>query len=361
MKKSVLPCAFSEIGNKDNQEDYLYPLPENVQPGQKYFILCDGMGGHDCGEVASETVSTALGRFFDQHPVERVDGDYFNEALAYAYTCLDAKDTGSDKKMGTTMTCLYFNPDSFLAAHIGDSRIYQFRDGKVLFQTQDHSLVNDLLKAGEITEEEAKNYPRKNVITRAMQPNARRSRADIFVSDDILPGDYFFMCCDGVLERADTDFLCRVFADKTSSPSAKLNAIKAECDKGTKDNYTCWLIPVTSQFAEPSKIGKTQQTEGLIPAPKHSHNRPSWWLLLALTILGVVVGLLLGRKIYKEPANVEDPAPEQVAVQTSVSPEEVGEGHLPFSDEYNIIQYERDSLKQVVDSLSRVLERMKEL
>lgn len=235
--------SFSEIGQKDNQEDRIYPCLKDVKSNQRYFILCDGMGGHEHGEVASEAVSSALGQYFDNNPVEVADEAYFNAALSYAYDQLDPKDTGGEKKMGTTLTCLIFNPDGYLAAHIGDSRIYHFRDGKPLFQTRDHSLVNDLLKAGEITPEEAENYPRKNVITRAMQPNAKRCKADVYVCNDVQPGDYFFLCCDGVLEHANDKKLLQIFSEK-SSASKKLSAIKAECDKGTKDNYTCWLLEV---------------------------------------------------------------------------------------------------------------------
>ena len=307
MKKVLLPCSFSEIGGKDNQEDRIYPSPEQVKPDQKFFILCDGMGGHDCGEVASETVSRTLGEYFERHPVERADADYFNRALEFAYACLDTKDTGSEKKMGTTMTCLYFNPDGFLAAHIGDSRIYQFRDGKIIFQTQDHSLVNDLLRAGEITKDEAENYPRKNVITRAMQPNSRRSKADIYISRDILPGDFFFMCCDGVLERVNNDRLCGIFGEKTS-PGQKLAAIKAECDKGTKDNYTCWLIPAQ---------GKVEKTAS---STHSSTKRRGWIFPLVLTVLVFLAGLLLGRHIYKERDVGNKQMQEQVDGQVADEP-----------------------------------------
>jgi protein phosphatase len=237
----VKALSFSEIGKKDNQEDRVFPDPQQVKPDQRYFILCDGMGGHEKGEVASETVSSALGQYFDAHPFAVADEAYFNDALAYAYSRLDLVDTGAEKKMGTTLTCLLLNPNGFLAAHVGDSRIYQFRDGQIVFQTRDHSLVNDLLKAGEITEEEARNHPRKNIITRAMQPNSRRVKADIFLSEDIQPGDIFFLCCDGILERMTNESLCQIMGMRCSA-TAKLAIIKDECDRGTKDNYTCWLV-----------------------------------------------------------------------------------------------------------------------
>lgn len=276
--------SFSEIGRKDNQEDRVYPIPSSVGPDQHYFILCDGMGGHSHGEVASETVSRAFGHYFDTHPVDVATEAYFKEALEYAYAQLDAVDDGAEKKMGTTLTCLFFNPDGYLAAHIGDSRIYQFRHGEIVFRTEDHSLANDLIKAGELTPEEAVNFPRKNVITRAMQPNSRRCKADIHISNDIQPGDCFFMCCDGVLERADEETLVRVMSSN-ASPEKKISAIKSECDKGTKDNYTSWLISVGAESAVTSESSK-----------KKSQALHAGLICLAVLLLGLFMGRTLSSR-----------------------------------------------------------------
>lgn len=256
------PLGFSEIGRKDNQEDRVYPSFESVTKDQKFFILCDGMGGHEHGEVASTLVSEALGHYFESHIPEDgiVTADMFNDALASAYDALDEADNGeSQKKMGTTMTCLYLHRGGYLVAHIGDSRIYHVRPtasvaGKALgirYQSSDHSLVNDLLKAGELTEEEAINFPQKNVITRAMQPHLpRRYKADIYSFSDVKAGDYFFLCCDGIIEKLTNQRLCEILADGKLNDKEKLAAIKAESDDKTKDNYTCWLIPVDKVKAE---------------------------------------------------------------------------------------------------------------
>lgn len=244
------PLRFSEIGKKDNQEDYLYP--ENASESTRVFLLCDGMGGHDKGEVASRTAAEALYGFLSQ--IMYKDTYHFNIALDIAYDALDKIDTNSNRKPGTTMTCLCLNDDSYLVAHIGDSRIYHIRPslynpktqrGGILYQSSDHSLVNDLLKAGELTEEEAKEFPQKNVITRAMQPHlAKRYKADIYQFNDIARGDYFFMCCDGILEQLSNEQLCAILADPSLDDKAKLAAIKAICDGKTRDNYSCWLIPI---------------------------------------------------------------------------------------------------------------------
>lgn len=249
------PLYFSEIGRKDNQEDYLWPLPEKASKNNRIFLMCDGMGGADSGEVASQTAATALGTYLTEHPSNDgiVTKAMFEAALAYAYDELDKVDTGAVRKMGTTMTCLVLHRGGALVAHIGDSRIYQVRpslsttDGRtgIVYQSADHSLVNDLLRVGEITEEEAANFPQKNVITRAMQPHLeRRHKADIYNLEDVQDGDFFFLCCDGVLEQLTNDKLGEILADKSLDDKEKLDAIHAVCHESTHDNYTCWLIPI---------------------------------------------------------------------------------------------------------------------
>ena len=257
------PLCFSEIGRKDNQEDCIYPSAKEVNAQNRFFILCDGMGGHENGEVASATVCEALGKYFNSNIPE--DGvmtpDLFKQALEYAYNELDKKDTGGLKKMGTTMTCLYLHKKGYLVAHIGDSRIYHIRPNTgIVYQSSDHSLVNDLLRAGELTEEGALNFPQKNVITRAMQPNLeRRHKADVFSFSDIKKGDYFFLCCDGVLEQLTNDRLCEILSDKKLNDSQKLDAIKQVCDGKTKDNYTCYLIPVDDVVMEDGNETPSQE------------------------------------------------------------------------------------------------------
>lgn len=259
------PLSFSEIGRKDNQEDYLWPQPEAVTKANRVFLMCDGVGGQDSGEVASQTAATALGEYITAHPASDgfVTKAMFEEALAYGYDELDKVDTGAFRKMGTTMTCLVLHRGGALVAHIGDSRVYHIRpsladeQGRsgIIYQSADHSLVNDLLRAGEITEEEAADFPQKNVITRAMQPHLeRRYKADILNIDDVQAGDYFFLCCDGVLEQLTNDMLGAILSDENLDDQGKIDAIKEVCDGRTRDNYTCWLIPIDKVAAEATDV-----------------------------------------------------------------------------------------------------------
>lgn len=274
------PLCFSEIGLKDNQEDYLYP--QGADTGTRVFLMCDGMGGHDKGEVASRTAATAMGRYLCSRLT--VDVPTFEAALGAGYDALDDIDTGSAHKPGTTMTCLCLNDDSYLVAHIGDSRIYHIRPslydasthrGGVIYQSTDHSLVNDLIRAGELTEEQARTFGQRNVITRAMQPHLEtRFRADIYMFDDIAGGDYFFLCSDGVLEQLTRERLCEILADTSTSDREKMRAIQDVCSGRTRDNYTCWLVPIdeaeirrreaTTQVIKAEEVG--EEENGIVTA-----------------------------------------------------------------------------------------------
>lgn len=250
MIKIRKPLSFSEIGERTNQEDYLYPRVATTRT--RVFVLCDGMGGHDKGEVASMKAAKALGEFLEQRGDTTLVA--FEAGLWFAYDALDTIDSPSVKKPGTTLTCLCLNRDSYLVAHIGDSRIYHIRPsmynpatgcGGIIYQSSDHSLVNDLLRAGELTAEEAKTFPQRNVITRAMLPKLdRRHKADVYIFDDVKGGDFFFLCSDGVLECLTNDVLCQILADVDTTDAEKMMKIKDVCYGKTCDNYSCWLVPV---------------------------------------------------------------------------------------------------------------------
>lgn len=280
------PLSFSEIGRKDNQEDFLWPLPNAVTVDDRVFLMCDGMGGHDNGELASKTAATALGKYLTSHPSPDgiVTKAMFEQALAYGYDELDKVDNGAVKKMGTTMTCLVLHRGGALVAHIGDSRVYHIRPSLadehgrsgIIYQSADHSLVNDLLRSGEITEEEAADFPQKNVITRAMQPHLeRRYKADILNIDDVQAGDYFFLCCDGVLEQLTNDTLGEILKNQTLDDNAKINAIKKVCDGKTHDNYTCWLIPVLDVQKEETDVAQDDEEQVAVTVEQAPHETPN--------------------------------------------------------------------------------------
>lgn len=252
------PLSFTEIGKKDTQEDRLYPQ-SGANAANRTFILCDGMGGHARGEVAAEIVSGTLGRKLDSDSAAGVSTAVFNEALSCCYKALDENLPCEDsRRPGTTLTCIRLGDNGVLAAHIGDSRIYQVRPGVgIMFRTEDHSLVNELVRAGQITEAEARVHPRRNVITRAMMPGTTNPpHADTMILTDVRDGDFFFLCCDGVLEKLTEARLIKILSNSATTDAAKISAIKAVCDTGTRDNYTVWLIPVDRVEGNDSPEGR---------------------------------------------------------------------------------------------------------
>ena len=249
------PLSIHEIGQRPNQEDSI------IQWNNRLFVLCDGMGGHEKGEVASQTVCQSIVTWFEQNvnPEKPFTDNQLREAIEYAYQQLDQYADGNPKQMGTTLTLLYIHAQGATAAHMGDSRIYHIRNssspserlGEVLYQSRDHSLVFDLFQAGEITYEEMATFPQKNLVTRAMTPGEdNRMRPDIIHIIDIQPGDYFYMCSDGMLELMPNDELVTLFSSDTKDDDKRQRLIAATSDN--QDNHSAWIIHIKNVEKEES-------------------------------------------------------------------------------------------------------------
>lgn len=292
MKYKLKAYSIWEYGKRKDaagnphQEDSLFPQHGKIKDSDRLFILCDGMGGHDAGEVASSTVCETMSDTILKECPD-AEGDFTQQDLAKAiknaYEALDAKDNGADKKMGTTMTLLKLFDNGACIAHIGDSRVYHIRPGKsgqdthILFETQDHSLINDLIRMGEMTREEARHSGQKNVITRAMQPGTdNRCKADVRWIEDIQPGDYFYMCSDGMLEQdemEDGTALKNIFSKAIKKDEEKIKILTGATDEN-KDNHTAIIVHILDvkktknkkALLSPHKVGNN---DAVTPASKH--------------------------------------------------------------------------------------------
>lgn len=300
MKFKIKAYNLQELGQRTNQEDSLFPALGKSTSDDRLFVLCDGMGGHEKGEVASATVCATLSRVILSawHPGEVLSDELFLQALSAAYDALDAKDNGEERKMGTTLTFLCLHSSGVTVAHIGDSRIYQLRPAsknspaRIVFRTQDHSLVNDLVKIGEITEEEAKHHPQKNVITRAMQPcQEHRAKADIAHLTDILPGDYFYMCSDGMLEEASDENILNIITKPNATDEQKLEMLRNVTEEN-KDNHTAHLIHIDGVEGVSATITSTSSgVSGTWITPEFSKpkkKRKVWPWIVGVAIIAVI-------------------------------------------------------------------------
>lgn len=247
------PQAIHEMGHRSNQEDSLYPQLGEATIDDCLYVLCDGMGGHERGEVASAAVCEGLSIYFKEHihPEDVLTDEQLQAALEFAYGVLDTKDSNAFRKAGTTMTLLYFHRGGCTAAHIGDSRIFHIRPASrtILYISRDHSLVFELYQMGEISYSEMKTHPRKNQVSRAMIPGKdNRQEADIVHITDIQPDDNFFICSDGILEKMENEELVELLASDESDEQKCRKLIEMTADND--DNHSAYMIHVEDVAAE---------------------------------------------------------------------------------------------------------------
>ena len=227
----------TETGLRAQNEDcYMILNTETVHA----VAVSDGMGGHRAGETASATAVETLQRCLTDA------GDEWEAALSHAFTEANhavhtlAQSDDSMYGMGCTLVAAICDADRFVAANVGDSRLYLF-DGKDLHQvTHDHSFVAELVRRGIITREEAKTHPRRNLITRAIGTDDR-TVADIFACD-WKQGDMLLLCSDGlcgVIEDAETAAYLRNCTDLDATCAALISRALA---LGSRDNITVVLV-----------------------------------------------------------------------------------------------------------------------
>lgn len=247
------PQIIQELGYRDTQEDALYPKVGMATTNSRLFILCDGMGGHENGEIASQLVCDILPESINK----RWDGNSFSDealqqALLDVKNSIDEYDSDSFRKMGTTMTLLCLHRNGVTMAHIGDSRIYHIRpsEHRILYKSRDHSVAYELFMAGEIAREELDTYKR-NLITRAITPGQNGlPKADVAHTTDIESGDYFLLCSDGILEQMDDMELLDLFCLDSSDEQIRKELIQKTCEN--KDNHSAIFFQIESIAQENS-------------------------------------------------------------------------------------------------------------
>lgn len=245
MKISLL----TDIGQKrSNNQDFINKYDNRA--GITLLVLADGMGGHLAGNIASEMAVTDLGRDWVSTDltelslvrdwmltsIESVNQKIYNYGIAEGY-----------KGMGTTIEALALVGNNVLYAHIGDSRIGLVRHGQYSQQTSDHSLVNELVKAGQLTEAEAAVHPQKNIITQSVgQATPVEPDLGVLILE---PGDYLVTNSDGLTNMIDSDQIVRVLEQDKSLDDKARDLIDQANQAGGLDNITVALIYMESEEA----------------------------------------------------------------------------------------------------------------
>src|SRR3954471_390325 len=250
-----MPFLFAgatDVGRKrDHNEDALLLLPDH-----NVAVVCDGMGGHEAGEVASGIGVETVKRFFDlaadpdatwpfRYDRSKDEGtNLLSIAAQWANQRIreagDGGGTGEGKRgMGTTFVGCLVREHKAWFGWVGDSRGYLFRRGELQATTSDHSLLNELIKTGRLTDDEIENFQHKNVITRAL---GMADETEVEVSAwDLLPGDVCLVCCDGLTGMVTDERIAEILAAEQDLQKACNLLVEEANANGGVDNITVGL------------------------------------------------------------------------------------------------------------------------
>lgn len=232
---------------RENNEDALLVREPSL------FAVADGMGGYAAGEIASrstikafETATHSLRHEQEEQNIRKVMLEAFDKANTHVYKMAVSNESYSG--MGTTMTALYLPGDGHgYCCHVGDSRLYLFRDGKLEQLTHDHTLVADLLEQGKITEEEAFVHPQRHILLQALGVE-ETVQADFF-SFSLQECDRLLLCSDGLSDMLRAAEISQLIGCSDLKQAAD-KLLEQSLDNGGRDNVSLILIDLTTQGEE---------------------------------------------------------------------------------------------------------------
>ena len=241
---------------RDNEDNAFVQAP--------LFVVADGMGGAQAGEVASKL---AVEEFHEALPDEgSAEARLTDRIRAANRRIYDLSRTEHELDgMGTTLTAAYLDDDHLAVAHVGDSRAYIFRDGELARLTQDHSLVEELVRQGKLTEEQAAEHPQRSIITRALG-----IENDVEVDTRTYPmraGDIVLLCSDGLTSMIGEEQIVHILGGEPSLERAADRLIGAANDAGGRDNITVVLFRLEEVGGSDGDVSDEPTMVGMEPPP----------------------------------------------------------------------------------------------
>ncbi|MEZ5331543.1 MAG: Stp1/IreP family PP2C-type Ser/Thr phosphatase [Thermoanaerobaculia bacterium] len=241
--------GLSDVGRQRARNEDSY----SIDPERKLYLVADGMGGHGNGDVASRLVVEAVERYFREPanggrpPDPDSATERLREAVGSAQGSLRSamdEDT-SLSGMGTTLVGILALEESAVVVHVGDSRAYRWRDGRLERLTRDHSWVDEQVAAGYLSEDQARSHPLKSVVTRALSGDGGVEVDARTLS--LRPGDRYLICTDGLTTMlADQDIEARLARD--GSLEAICRDLVDQCNaRGGLDNITVVMLSVEAR------------------------------------------------------------------------------------------------------------------
>lgn len=234
---------LSDIGKCREQNQDSFAVSQNGR--YPVFVLCDGMGGHRAGEIASAEACADIVKTMEELMAED-DGNLFvkiSSAVSHANNRVFAMSMEDPRYngMGTTCDVCVFTPGGVYVGHVGDSRVYIFTEKGLYQVTKDHSLVEEMIEHGRLTRDQAHTYGRRNYITRALGTEPAIQTDTYLVS--FKPGDIILMCSDGLTNMVAEIDIAYILSEKTTGLEEKaVRLINMANDNGGQDNITAILI-----------------------------------------------------------------------------------------------------------------------
>ena len=295
--------ATTDVGMVRQQNEDAFYAEENL------YIVADGMGGHNAGEVASELAVTTV-KAGAKSGIRTMD--QFREVVQQANTAIytASLDDSTQSGMGTTLTALAVVPGEqpvVYVANVGDSRTYLFRNGVLSRISVDHSYVQELVNEGIITPEEARVHPRRNIVTRAMGIE-RSVMVDVF-SQTVRTGDRLVLCSDGLVDEvSDADITAVLTQHSDPQETAEALVMVANANGG-RDNTTVIVVDVLDDISEPVDLPEADITDSTPAVQSTPPGRTDgkkfkvgvalfWGVLVALVISTVTIIGVYARSGY---------------------------------------------------------------
>lgn len=241
--KAVGKCVTGM--QRENNEDAIF-LSDDSGSMKDIYVVADGMGGHNAGEVASNGAIEAFQEYLERNREKlNADEDIFDMlvgAVTYANSVIyqKAQELQQYAGMGTTFTAVAIRDSKLYIVHVGDSRLYVYRSGVLKQMTKDHSYVMEMVKWGKMTLEEAKNHPSRNVITRALG-TAETVEIDTVI-EQLYNHDIVLLCSDGLSGMLTAADMEAILAENRSLKEAVEKLVQCANEKGGSDNISVILL-----------------------------------------------------------------------------------------------------------------------
>ncbi len=230
--------VFTDRGGREVNEDSARVFEKD---GKKCLVLCDGLGGHGKGEVASALVVEAVGQIFNS--AQKIDEDFLRSAFQLSQEALIDEQIRQDAKtdMKTTAVAMYIDGNKVQWGHVGDSRLYAFAKNKVKLRTLDHSVPQMLVFAREIKEKQIRNHPDRNRLLRVMGIEWEKPMYELTEQTQLEKYQAFLLCSDGFWELIDEKQMCKLLKNSSTVEEwmqAMVEVIKQNGIGKNMDNYT---------------------------------------------------------------------------------------------------------------------------